>query len=448
MSSINLTNLPKVDRLIAEDEQTMALDQANAEESSPWDHRVASLRAAEVFKPGIPINDLDFFMGRLDKIRSVTDAVIQSGQHVVIYGERGVGKTSLAKIIRPLLAEMNRREAVINVSASTKDSFSSLWTQALEATSWVEPISRAGFNTEPDHVERNMMECLAVPDAPGPTDVRKCLIQGPGLVYVFDEFDRLNHGEIDAFTDLIKGLADFDVNATLVLVGVASSIRSLIKRHESLKRNLVLIKLDRMTDDELLSILTTGATNLQMRFEPNASQRIVRLSLGLPHYTHWIGMNSVRSACDKHSQVITLSDVDHGIKITIGKAEADVAAAYDKAVHSSHGDAIYRHVLLASALAETEQSGLFSQSQVITPLSRILKKPAESATFARHLNAFTTRKRAAVLESIGEPYRRRYRFKDPLLPPYVIMKGINDGLISHQDAFPKENESLLFPTPP
>ena len=37
-------------------------------------------------------------------VRRVIDAVNQTGQHVLIYGERGVGKTSLANVIDAFLA--------------------------------------------------------------------------------------------------------------------------------------------------------------------------------------------------------------------------------------------------------------------------------------------------------------------------------------------------------
>jgi hypothetical protein len=56
-------------------------------------------RVAEVFTPGAPIDSLDLFAGRLEQIKDVLSAVAQRGQHIVLYGERGVEKTSLANIV-------------------------------------------------------------------------------------------------------------------------------------------------------------------------------------------------------------------------------------------------------------------------------------------------------------------------------------------------------------
>lgn len=56
-----------------------------------------SMQAGQVFTPGSPVNERDLFSGRIEQIQSVLDAVTQRGYHAVLYGERGVGKTSLAK---------------------------------------------------------------------------------------------------------------------------------------------------------------------------------------------------------------------------------------------------------------------------------------------------------------------------------------------------------------
>lgn len=46
--------------------------------------------------------------------------------------------------------------------------------------------------------------------------------------------------------------------------------------------------------------------------------------------------------------------------------------------------------------------------------------------FQQHLNAFTSEARAAVLHRKGEARRFRYRFRNPLLEPYVILRGIKE----------------------
>ena len=50
----------------------------------------------EAFSPGAPIKEQQMFAGREAEARTLVDAVLQRGRHAIVYGERGVGKTSLA----------------------------------------------------------------------------------------------------------------------------------------------------------------------------------------------------------------------------------------------------------------------------------------------------------------------------------------------------------------
>ena len=50
----------------------------------------------QVFSPISPIEEKDFFFGRINQLEKVADAINENGQHAILYGERGVGKTSLA----------------------------------------------------------------------------------------------------------------------------------------------------------------------------------------------------------------------------------------------------------------------------------------------------------------------------------------------------------------
>ena len=44
---------------------------------------------------GAPIDEEDLFAGRLEEVSRILQAVMEKSKHVVLFGERGVGKTSL-----------------------------------------------------------------------------------------------------------------------------------------------------------------------------------------------------------------------------------------------------------------------------------------------------------------------------------------------------------------
>jgi len=88
-------------------------------------------RAGEVFTPRSPVQERDLFAGRLDQVARVFDAIVGVGQHAVIFGERGVGKTSLGKMLAHLFPGPSEW-FFVNVVCSSGDDYGKLWIRALE----------------------------------------------------------------------------------------------------------------------------------------------------------------------------------------------------------------------------------------------------------------------------------------------------------------------------
>ena len=83
-----------------------------------------------VFTPGAPVSERELLAGRIDEISKVIGAVSQVGRHVLIYGERGVGKTSLAGLIHEIWVDVAKNvDSLIapRVNCDTSDDYQSLW---------------------------------------------------------------------------------------------------------------------------------------------------------------------------------------------------------------------------------------------------------------------------------------------------------------------------------
>ena len=58
------------------------------------------------------------------------------------------------------------------------------------------------------------------------------------LTIIFDEFDNISTKKARAsFADLIKSMSDNNINSTIILVGIADSIESLIERRDYIFKN-------------------------------------------------------------------------------------------------------------------------------------------------------------------------------------------------------------------
>ena len=408
-------------------------------------HEAAELSIAvgKTFQPRTPISTRQLFAGRWEQCTAVADAVNQKGLHVIIFGERGVGKTSLANVLDPLLEVLEQDEKtgenpnprlVVKVNVHQGDSFSDAWNRVFEEISWYEKKPMIGIIPDSSEVRVTLKEAFSISDKPTIDEVRRTLGSLPRSVIIFDEFDRGSAELRTSFTDTIKVLSDYAVDSTVIIVGVSDTVDHLIKDHASIVRAVVQIQLPRMNERELAQILENGEKALAIKFDQTATNLIVRMSQGLPHYTHLIGLHAARHAVDRLSRIVTVDDVHKSFQKAVQQAVQSIQEKYLLSIRSAHKDALYDKVILACAAASCSAKdalGYFYPTNIVEPLSLILKREnVIIATFQKHLNEFCEKERGPVLERSGVPRAYKYRFHDPMMPPYIFMTAVASGALS------------------
>src|SRR5438309_5478298 len=83
--------------------------------------------AGQLFTPSAPIGTAELFAGRQRQIHKLLDVVGERGRHAIIYGEPGVGKTSISQILRLLVPVKTSTVRYIRRPAFSSDNFSSIW---------------------------------------------------------------------------------------------------------------------------------------------------------------------------------------------------------------------------------------------------------------------------------------------------------------------------------
>ena len=375
-----------------------------------------------VFTPSTPVSSRSAFSGRIDQILQVTSAVVQPGRHAILYGERGVGKTSLANILSDLLVQTEDayRNYAVRVNCSVGDDFRSIWTKIFLE------LDIDCKNYFPDY------------ETPNPDQLRRILSRvNPYMVIVIDEYDRVDDDEaLSLMADTVKALSDHAVGSKLVFVGVADSIENLIGEHESVRRCLEEVQVPRMKAAEMRELVTRGFFEAAVQIEKSAVERIVRLSEGLPPYGHLLSLKAGERAVNDDRDTVFLRDVIESTEAVVRSHSG--AALYHHAVESCRPENLYAQVLAACALAQKDELGYFAAKAVEEPMSRIMVSPNKTPSFSRHLSGFLEERRGCVLERRGEVKRYRYRFRDPLMQPFAILAAIANGLI------PEEYQRELF----
>ena len=394
--------------------------------SVDWDD--LEWQVGRVFTPAAPVNADDLFAGRQSQIGKVLDAINQSGQHVIIYGERGVGKTSLANVLSSRMVSSGKPLISPRVNCDATDTYEELWKKVFSRITRVVQQQDIGFNTE----TRKDLENIVGTDISGITPDVVCSIlsqmsEASVVFVILDEVDRLPKNNIcQAVTDTVKMLSDYTIPVTLIMLGVAETVTDLIAEHQSIERCLTQVPMPRMTQDELIEIIEKGTTKLDMTINTKAKNEIARLSQGFPSYTHRLALYATRSAIRSKRKGIRAIEVQKAIKETVDNTEQSLQSDYRRAITSPQANNLYESVLLACALVETDQFGYFKAADVKEPMSSVMRKKYEIPSFAKHLNDFCDPSRGCVLKKEGMKRKYLYRFTSPLMKPFVVMKGILD----------------------
>lgn len=393
-------------------------------------------KAGQVFVPATPVNQDGIFTGRFEQIRRVVDAANQAGQHAIVFGERGVGKTSLANIIATKLIVNDKETSIVTprINCHSNDTFGSIWKKVFRQMYLHRDTQAVGFDSKQIQEKVRASDALAEPATPDEVLEMLMLMASPQnkavIVIVIDEFDRLTNTMVRrAIADTIKALSDYDVRVTIVLVGVADSVDGLISEHQSIERALVQVQMPRMSPEEIQEILDTGMERLDMTMDQEAKKGIGLIAQGLPHYAHALGLYSTRQAISEDSKKVTRSHLSAAIAQAADQAQQSLQGAYHRAISSPRRGNIYPQVLLACALAKPDEFGYFAASDVKKPMNDIMKKPYEIGGFKKHLDDFIGKERGMILHRIGTTRKYRYRFENPLLPSLIIIKGLIENLI-------------------
>ena len=391
-----------------------------------WD--VLRSEITEAFSPGAPVQEKDLFSGRSSQISGLVDAVSQRGRHAIVYGERGVGKTSLVNILKLVMHRPNKELIYVRVNADPTDDFTSLWKKVFKRMSYVTE------SEEGKQITKKIIDDF--PSSISPDDVQIVLSDFSSNhtpIIVLDEFDRIkDQTTVHLIADSIKSLSDYSVNTTVIIVGVAEDISSLIKGHESVTRALIQIKMPRMSAEEIKQLILTRYSRCGIFTDADAVWKIAVLSRGLPYYAHLLAMNAARFCIDQKKTSVSHRDIDSALDRSISELDQSIKENYVLATKTQKSDGIlYPSVLLACAFATTDELGRFQQASVTSPLGKILPdKNYQPSTFALHMNAFCEAERGCVLQRFGTARNYRYRFSDPMMQPFVILKGLNEGRIT------------------
>ncbi len=372
-----------------------------------------------------PIRESDFFAGRTAEVARMLKATISTGKHVVLFGDKGVGKTSLSNVFWKRFNLQLKSFIVAKVQSMPDDDFDALWRRAFDelidygadkgiSEDFGESVNQTPITPSQVRRELNKINANLLP------------------IIIFDEYNEIDDENTRRQTaNLIKELYDFSITTTLILVGVADNIATLLEDHQSVDRALVQIPLLRMSAGELIEINENGVRNTRLSFSTEAKWTIVNLSRGLPYFTQSLSKFAADTAIKNRSLIVTNKHVESALDEFIQDSGQSFNDGFTLATRSNQSN-FFKQSLLSCALADADDYGFFTANDVVKPYSGIMKEPKKIAHFEKHLRRFSSSDGGNILTSRGGDRQKIYRFTDPMMQPYVIIRGIQAGLIDEE----------------
>jgi Cdc6-like AAA superfamily ATPase len=397
------------------EDRTLFQDNANSPVWGPNDWGLAVAKTKQLFNPSSPIDEGKLFAGRAQQVRDLLDIVYERGAHAVIFGERGIGKSSLANTLSTRVPSVVTNMTFKKENCRPEDTFFTLWSKMLWEFEY-EGVAISEYLKDEDRefVLIKMLESLS---------------KDKHYIFIFDEFDRVESQDAKrAMADTIKHFSDYPQNITIIIVGVGISIEQLFGAHPSIERCCRQIPMQRMSDEELAEIIEDRYPDVGVKASDDMLESLVGLSQGMPGFVHLAAREAALSALERKSREIEKFDYQTAIKESVRRAQESIITAYKKATYSPK-DNMYAEVLLACALAKRDEQGKFSATAIREQLRAILERDIEISGFTRHLAAFCDEERGAVLRKSGKRKRFQYQFIDAPLQPYIVMVGRRDGMI-------------------
>lgn len=368
-------------------------------------------RLRDAFTPAQPVTDRRLFAGRLEVLSHLIEVIENRLAHVVIFGERGIGKTSLLHILSDLARESDY--LTLRATCGSGSEFDVLFRTLLREVPMlyhasVSPTDRSSETgaTLADLLPERAFDARELSDLlSGVTSCR--------ILIVLDEYDRV---ESESFriniAELIKNLSDRAAPVQLVIAGVSSNLHELIGYIPSIRRNVVGLPLPKLVPTEVREIIRLGEDACGITFDAEVIALINDLAHGSPYLVRLICYHSSLTALEHGRTNVLRADIGEGLEQMVQEAAARLPiGALQRANRldwRGHSELLTHVVHLAGT-----PSGWFSALDIAEEASN-LPDPAAVERFIReeliplHL-----------MEEEGAAAEARYRFVDEGLQSFL-----------------------------
>ncbi len=394
----------------------------------------------EHLSPTTPIRSPEFLRGRERKLEDIRRSLVATGRHIFIYGDRGVGKTSLAQTAAYQHQSAEQQPVLLTCDPST--GFYQIAHDLAVALTRISPLTaktsdkkgiKIGSNSIVSIEMQREIESGKIPEMKSINEVISVIDytarkHSKEPVAVIDEFERIKDSDQRMlFADFIKQLGDQSVPLKVIFCGVGLSLGELLDSHHSCYRYLTTIELERLGFDGRLEIIDNALSIFDLQMDDTTRYRIAKISDGYPHFVHLVGEKlfwEVFTATETLSRV-RITDFTAAIAAAVLDIEARLKGLYEIATRKYKND--YEEVLWA-----VSDDPLLSRrsSEIFTSYVRVCKvhnntEPLSRDRFNQRMNALKKPSCGSILTATRTGW---YSFSENMVRGYARLRAEEQGV--------------------
>jgi hypothetical protein len=408
-----------------------------------------------VFTPSAPVDNPLQFIGRNLQREHFQRAILSSGRHIILYGERGVGKTSLLNIATKEIRKSENISCVFHrcsygntfndIVATFLRETGQLFEKKLTRVKKTEKILAtlktifANGGAESTTEKENSIESVVPLNLTPHVFVTKYCRQP--YIFVLDEFDLLtNEVTKKLLAETIKILSDEKAPTKLVISGVSSSAQALIGHHPSIVRNLATLNVPSMTDDEIKQIVISGVNKIGFQIEDMLLNLILTASHGLPYFPHLICEELSAYAVRNNKTVLDGASFFNILNSVFVNIAEDIRCTFDQACSPippalsseyfgnlmvSTPSEIRRHVLLSIALSMNNDPITAAEIFHFLTTEKNIFVSTDYSDLT-DTDIFTIASEIATISDIISLTERKIHFKDAMHKGYAWLRAAQE----------------------
>ena len=371
----------------------------------------ARIKLRGAYTPAQPIVDRRMFAGRTKVLTGLISALEDERLHTVIYGERGLGKTSLLHVLTQTAREA--RYLVIYVTCGAASNFDEMMRSVAEGI----PLRyHVDFGPTTPEAERGDTFLTLLPTEPIGVRLAGDIlakVTGTRVLVVLDEFDRAQSPDFRrAIAELVKSLSDRSVRVQLVIAGVAANLNELVSNVPSIQRSISALQVPKMTAGEIRELIKNGEPVTGITFDEGAVHAIISRAIGFPYLASLLSHRAGLNAIDRATDTVTAEDVSQATADAVSEALGRISKRSQQQI-SQRVDAGALGALGALAGAAQSTGGVFTPEDI----SAQHADPANVAAAKVLVNRLA--EQDVLIETKEDEFGKSYRFKEESVPTYL-----------------------------